>query len=49
MQPSPPTTVLPTFSAKERESIAEVKAFYDDGFYLPPRNPARLVSAISVS
>ncbi|KAK3942400.1 hypothetical protein QBC46DRAFT_75022 [Diplogelasinospora grovesii] len=23
-------------------------AFYDEGYYLPPRNPARLVSAISV-
>lgn len=51
MPPSPPSTVLPTFSAsgKEQEAtIATEKSFYDDGYYLPPRNPARLVSAISV-
>jgi hypothetical protein len=48
MPPSPPTTVLPTFTIKEQEAIAAEKSFYDDGYYLPPRNPARLVSAISV-
>jgi len=48
MPPSPPATVLPTFTIKEQEAIAAEKSFYDDGFYLPPRNPARLVSAISV-
>lgn len=60
MPPSPPTTVLPAFSDKQRESIdtaayydsrqeqEDKDAFYDEGFYLPPRNPARLVSAISV-
>lgn len=60
MPPSPPTTVLPTFSEKQGESISATElydsrqeqedkdAFYDDGFYLPARNPARLVSAISV-
>ncbi|KAJ9154725.1 hypothetical protein NKR23_g2186 [Pleurostoma richardsiae] len=55
MPPSPPTAVLPTFSEKQRESIVsedyedkDQEAFYDQGFYLPPRNPARIVSAISV-
>ncbi|KAH8909573.1 hypothetical protein BR93DRAFT_924561 [Coniochaeta sp. PMI_546] len=60
MPPSPPTAVLPTFSEKQRESISSAAyydsrqeqedkdAFYDEGFYLPARNPARLVSAISV-
>ena len=60
MPPSPPTTVLPPFSEKQRESIStaayydsrqeqeDKDAFYDEGFYLPARNPARLVSAISV-
>jgi hypothetical protein len=60
MPPSPPTAVLPTFSEKQRESMSTVTyydsrqeqedkdAFYDEGFYLPARNPARLVSAISV-
>lgn len=54
MPPSPPSTVLPTFSEKQRESIASTEYsekdsdFYDQGYYLPPRNPARLVSAISV-
>lgn len=48
-----------TQKQREEESIAsttsyydtrqdEKDAFYDEGFYLPPRNPARLVSAISV-
>ncbi|TPX18520.1 uncharacterized protein E0L32_011558 [Thyridium curvatum] len=49
MPPSPPTTVLPTFSGKqEQEVTVSEKTFYDDGYYLPARNPARLVSAISV-
>jgi hypothetical protein len=59
MPPSPPTAVLPAFTEKQRESIAtayydsrqeqdDKDAFYDEGFYLPARNPARLVSAISV-
>ena len=49
MPPSPPNNALPSFSAKQQDAmdVAE-KSFYDDGFYLPPRNPARLVSAISV-
>ncbi|KAK3682698.1 hypothetical protein B0T22DRAFT_292352 [Podospora appendiculata] len=53
MPPSPPTAILPTFSEKARqeddqEQEADKDAFYDEGYYLPPRNPARLVSAISV-
>lgn len=60
MPPSPPTAALPTFAEKheEEESIAtttnyydtrqEQDNFYSEGFYLPARNPARLVSAISV-
>jgi len=53
MPPSPPTVVLPTFSEKQADSYyaptqEDKDAFYDDGYYLPPRNPARLVSAISV-
>jgi len=48
MPPSPPSTVLPAFSEKQQEEVAARKSFYDDGYYLPPRNPARLVSAISV-
>jgi len=60
MPPSPPTAVVPAFTEKPRESIASAAyydsrqeqedkdAFYDEGFYLPTRNPARLVSAISV-
>lgn len=50
MPPSPPTTVL-TFSdkdAKEEEISQQEESFYSEGFYLPPRNPTRLVSAISV-
>ncbi|KAK8022380.1 hypothetical protein PG993_013147 [Apiospora rasikravindrae] len=60
MPPSPPFASIPTFSEKRRESTAtetyDSKAsedddksdFYNDGYYLPPRNPNRLVSAISV-
>ncbi len=49
MPPSPLSDIMPTLSAKQQEEIAaSEKSFYDDGYYLPPRNPARLVSAISV-
>ena len=50
MPPSPPQSIL-TFSDKEaKEDISQQQqeSFYSEGFYLPPRNPARLVSAISV-
>lgn len=53
MPPSPPTVVLPSFSEKHVDAYyaptqENKDAFYDDGYYLPPRNPARLVSTISV-
>lgn len=49
MPPSPPTTLL-TFSEKDvkQEMQQDDSSFYSEGYYLPPRNPARLVSAISV-
>ncbi|KAK1975796.1 hypothetical protein LZ30DRAFT_604812 [Colletotrichum cereale] len=54
MPPSPPNAVL-TFSEKDaKEEISQQQqqnddgSFYSEGYYLPPRNPARLVSAISV-
>ncbi|KAI3401268.1 hypothetical protein diail_11974 [Diaporthe ilicicola] len=48
MPPSPPSTMLPTFEQKQKDSPIAASDFYDDGYYLPTRNPARLVSAISV-
>lgn len=60
MPPSPPFATLPTFSDKQRESAyyngpkaadeeeAEKAGFYNEGYYIPQRNPTRLVSAISV-
>ncbi len=62
MPPSPPTTLIPAFSQKQRETTVTTKYldprqdeeeddksnFYNEGYYLPPRNPTRLVSAISV-
>lgn len=46
MPPSPPQPVLNDFDEKNaKESEQEM---YEDDFYLPNRNPARLVSAISV-
>jgi hypothetical protein len=60
LPPSPPTATIATFNSKQREATVTTKylgtreedddksGFYDDGFYLPARNPARLVSAISV-
>jgi len=52
MPPSPPTVTLPAFSEKQQDAYysgsQEKDAFYENGYYLPPRNPARLVSAISV-
>ncbi|KAK1579499.1 uncharacterized protein LY79DRAFT_344110 [Colletotrichum navitas] len=55
MPPSPPNAVL-TFTEKDaKEEISQQQqqqtddgSFYSEGYYLPPRNPARLVSAISV-
>lgn len=52
MPPSPPSTMLPTFEQKQKgsQSIANTASdFYNDEVhYMPPRNPARLVTAISV-
>ncbi|ROW12725.1 hypothetical protein VMCG_00292 [Cytospora schulzeri] len=55
MPPSPPSAVLPTFDNSEEKqnkesssSIATSPDFYEEGFYLPARNPTRLVSSISV-
>jgi hypothetical protein len=54
MPPSPPTAVLPAFTTEKssyydsRQEHEDKDAFYDDGYYLPQRNPARLISAISV-
>jgi hypothetical protein len=45
MPPSPPSVILPSFSDK-KQKVEE--SFYEEQFYLPQRNPARLVSAISV-
>ncbi|KAK1827814.1 hypothetical protein QBC39DRAFT_166429 [Podospora conica] len=50
MPPSPPTVVLPAFTTDKKKPAAEATAtsqdkdaFYSEGYYLPPRNPARLV------
>ncbi|KAM0436845.1 hypothetical protein ACHAPT_002558 [Fusarium lateritium] len=55
MPPSPPQPIL-SFnekdtkeqSQKQQQQEDESNSFYDEDYYLPPRNPARLVSAISV-
>lgn len=47
MPPSPPTAVL-TFSEKERDGLGAQAPFYETGFYVPPRNPARLVAPIAI-
>lgn len=52
MPPSPSSTMLPTFEQRQKESqsIADTATdFYNDEVhYMPQRNPARLVTAISV-
>ncbi|KAI8677151.1 hypothetical protein NCS56_00604600 [Fusarium sp. Ph1] len=54
MPPSPPQPIL-SFNEKDTKEQSqkqqqqdESDSFYDEEYYLPPRNPARLVSAISV-
>lgn len=49
MPPSPPEEALP-FSQKDAQEESEKKqaSFYEEEYYLPQRNPAGLVSAISV-
>ncbi|KAK4156052.1 hypothetical protein C8A00DRAFT_41429 [Chaetomidium leptoderma] len=59
MPPSPPTVLLSAFEETPKGSntttatatptdMGDKAAFYEEGYYLPPRNPARLISAISV-
>lgn len=50
MPPSPPQPMIAfnEKAAKEESEQQDHSSFYEEGFYLPPRNPARLVSAISV-
>jgi len=56
MPPSPPTTLIPAFEETQKSTSpsttrtdpGDKAAFYEEGYYLPPRNPARLISAISV-
>jgi len=60
MPPSPPTTLIPAFEEAAQKGssttttplptadMGDKTAFYEEGYYLPPRNPARLISAISV-
>ena len=49
---SPPQPTIATFSEKEIDEDAEIahqgQHFYEDAHYIPARNPARLVSAVSV-
>ncbi|KAF5575418.1 hypothetical protein FPCIR_13165 [Fusarium pseudocircinatum] len=51
MPPSPPQSIL-AFDEKDvkeqSQQEQESNSLYDEEYYLPPRNPARLVSAISV-
>ncbi|KAK4138270.1 hypothetical protein BT67DRAFT_368861 [Trichocladium antarcticum] len=55
MPPSPPTTLIPAFEETQKGASTtttpvpgDKASFYEEGYYLPPRNPARLISAISV-
>lgn len=49
MPPSPPQPVLNDFDEKDaKKQSQQDDQIYEDDFYLPSRNPARLVSAISV-
>lgn len=48
MPPSPPSTLLPTFEQKQKDSESITTGYYDEIHYMPARNSARLVSAISV-
>ncbi|KAK7733938.1 hypothetical protein SLS53_008090 [Cytospora paraplurivora] len=54
MPPSPASLVLPTFDDdennkqnKESSAITATNDFYEEGFYLPARNPTRLASTIT--
>lgn len=60
MPPSPESSLIDSFAEgaeEEHDAAAALQeqdkdksstSFYDQGFYLPPRSPARLVTAISV-
>lgn len=54
MPPSPPQPALPSFSEKNISEVHAVETssqedgFYDQSFYVPSRNQARLVTNISV-
>lgn len=50
MPPSPPQPILSYDEKSEAKSQKQTgsDSFYDEEYYLPARNPARLVSAISV-
>ncbi|KAK4466757.1 hypothetical protein QBC42DRAFT_63581 [Cladorrhinum samala] len=54
MPPSPPTTIMPTFEdskshiSHQPPSTVDKDSFYEEGYYLPPRDQARMISAISV-
>ncbi|TLS23046.1 uncharacterized protein PpBr36_06077 [Pyricularia pennisetigena] len=58
MPPSPETATLPAFNEKEEAKQQQEtqspptsptgQGFYSEGYYIPPRNPAGLISAISV-
>ncbi|KAI0024985.1 hypothetical protein F4780DRAFT_723947 [Xylariomycetidae sp. FL0641] len=42
------STITTKYLGSRQEEEEDKSDFYSEGFYLPPRNPARLVSAISV-
>jgi hypothetical protein len=48
MPPSPPQPTLAFAEREAKEESEESDSFYQEDYYLPARNPARLVSAISV-
>ncbi|OWO99786.1 hypothetical protein B2J93_6841 [Marssonina coronariae] len=57
MPPSPPSDTLPSFAAKPKSlhvppiasiPASEQQAFFDEGFYLPPRARPGLLSAVRV-
>ncbi|KAK7430048.1 hypothetical protein QQZ08_003439 [Neonectria magnoliae] len=48
MPPSPPQPAIADFDEKDAKKQSQQEQIYEEGFYLPARNPARLVSAITV-
>lgn len=47
-QPQKGSSTTTTTTATTAADPGDKAAFYEEGYYLPPRNPARLISAISV-